>query len=211
MKHMSAASRKYYYESIIKPCRELYGDVIPIIASHVAYSGVETLEELIQNAPAETDADSVSTGDKPFNTWNINLCDEDVMAIFESGGIIGLNFDQRILAVPPKDKKQTYPDDYDISFFWENLKGMMKVVAASNHPEKENLLDLFALGTDFDGYIDPLDAYATVLDFEKLEQDLRDKITSDPDSAPLLFGMDPGTFVEKVCYSNAYNFTRKYI
>ena len=133
------------------------------------------------------------------------------MAIFESGGIIGLNFDQRILAVPPKDKKQNHPDNYDIRFFWENLKGMMKVIAGSDHPEKEKLLDLFALGTDFDGYIDPLDSYATVLDFEKLERDLREKITSDPESSGLLYGMDPGTFVDKVCYGNAYDFARKFM
>jgi microsomal dipeptidase-like Zn-dependent dipeptidase len=211
VKHMSATSRKYYYESMIKPCRELYGDNIPVIASHVAYSGIGTLEELIQNAPAETDADSVSTASKPFNTWNINLSDEDVMVVFESGGIIGLNFDQRILAVPPKDKKQTYPGDYDAKFFWENLKAMMKVVASSGHPEKEKLLDLFALGSDFDGYIDPLDSYATVLEFEKLEQDLKEVVSSDPESGELLFGMDPGTYVEKVFYGNAYDFACRHM
>jgi len=216
-KHMSAASRKYYYDEIIKPCSTL-GDHIPIIASHVAYSGVKTLDELIINAPDEIDEHSISTKEKPFNTWNINLSDEDVLENFQSGGIIGLNLDQRILAMPPKEKKKMkkneYPANYDIGYLWENLKAMMLVIHNSDLPNKEKLVDLFGLGTDFDGYIDPIDEYPTVLEFDEMKKDLIEEIENDQKQNKLnglLYGLSPKEFVDKFCYDNAYQFVLKYI
>jgi len=208
-KHMSAASRKYYYDEIVKPCREK-GDHIPIIASHVAYSGVKTLDDLIRNASNETDTDSVSSIEKPFNTWNINLSDEDILEVFKSEGIIGLNLDQRILAMGKKEKKKAYPDDYDIGFLWENLKAMMLVIYNSDLPNKKNLVNLFGLGTDFDGYIDPLDNYPTVLEFDAMKNALIDKIKEDKKSDELLYGISPEDFADKFCYTNAYEFVLKH-
>lgn len=208
-KHMSAASRKYYYEEIVKPCWAK-GDKIPIIAGHVAYSGVKTLDELIQNAPSETDKDGISTIEKPFNTWNINLSDEDILEVFKSDGIIGLNLDQRILAMEGKDKNRTYPDDYDIGFLWKNLKAMMLVISNSDLPNKEKLVNLFGLGTDFDGYIDPLDDYPTVLEFGEMKTALIEKIKEDDESKKLLFGLSPKDFADRFCYTNAYEFVLKH-
>jgi hypothetical protein len=205
---MSALSRKYYYKEIIEACRDVHGDKIPIIASHVAYSGIKTLDELIVNAPKETDKEGVSTFDKPFNTWNINISDEDIIEIFKSDGIIGVNLDQRILAVPKKEKKTNYPDDYDIGYFWDNLKGMMKVIINSNLGDKEKVLKLFALGTDFDGYIDPLDKYPTVLEFDDFRKALIKKVNQEEDreKANLLFGVSTEEFVNNICYQNAFDF-----
>jgi len=208
IKHLSARARKFYYDEVIKPCKN-NNDNIPIVASHVAYSGIKTIDGLIANATKETDKDAVSTIDKPFNTWNINLSDEDIIEVFLSGGIIGINIDQRILAVPKKDKKRTYPDDYDISFFWDNLKAMMMVIINSELDNKEKVVDLFALGTDFDGYIDPLDKYPTVLEFKELRKALIKKIEQDDQKDKLVFGLDTTVFVDKVCFGNAYAFVLK--
>ncbi len=208
-KHMSATSRKYYYNEIVKPCWEK-GDKIPIIASHVAYSGIKTLDELILNMPTEIDENSISTDKKPFNTWNINLSDKDILEVFKSDGIIGLNLDQRILALPPKKKKQSYPDDYDISYLWENLKAMMLVIYNSDLPHKEKLVNLFGLGTDFDGYIDPLDDYPTTLEFDDMKIALIKKMKEDNETNKLLFGLSPEDFADKFCYTNAYDFVLRH-
>lgn len=208
IKHMSAAAREYYYNEIIHPCSR-NGDKIPIIASHVAYSGEKTLDELINYANKESDNDAVSTIEKPFNTWNINLCDEDIKEIFESDGIIGLNFDQRILAVPKRKRKKEYPDNFDISYFWENLKAMMAVILKDDNPEQQKIKKvhgLFGLGTDFDGYIDPLDTYPTAIKFKLFEQSLMKEIEKDQQKDRFLFGANIVKFVEGICYQNAYDF-----
>jgi hypothetical protein len=210
IKHVSASARKAYYNEIIKPCRA-NDDNIPIVASHVAYSGVKTIDRLIARAGFETDKDAESAINKPFNTWNINLSDEDVIEVFLSDGIIGINIDQRILAVPEKDKKHNYPDDYDIGFFWRNLKAMMLVIIDSDLDNKEKVVDLFALGTDADGYIDPLDKYPSVLEYDDLKQDLIKKIEEEHDviKDKLLFGLDVRAFADKICFENAYQFALK--
>ncbi|MFC2100423.1 hypothetical protein ACFLRZ_01195 [Bacteroidota bacterium] len=208
VKHMSAQSRKYYYREIIDKCREK-GDHIPIIASHMAYSGIKDLQSLIEQAAFEDDQNAAFSPSKPFNIWNINLSDEDVIEIFKSGGIIGVNFDQRVLGVPPKEKDKSYSQDEWMPFFWRNLKGMMRVILNSdlNIPyDKSKLVNLFGLGTDFDGYIDPMDEYPTVLEFDKFKQDLVRIIKADDENEDFLFGLSPEKFADKVCFENAYDF-----
>lgn len=47
-----------------------------------------------------------------FNPSSINLYDDDVVHIIESGGLIGLSMDQRILGVPDNEMMETgYPDE----------------------------------------------------------------------------------------------------
>lgn len=208
IKHMSAAARKFYYQEIIHPCNKL-GDRIPIIASHVAYSGEKKLDELIENANQESDKDAESSINKPFNIWNINLCDEDINEIFESSGIIGISLDQRILGIPKKKKKRRYPDNYDIHFFWENLKAMMAAIFNNrqiNNEIIERTHKIFGLGTDFDGCIDPLDKYPSSMEFRRFERDLIEEINNDPNSSSFLFISDVVKFVEGICFNNAYRF-----
>ena len=59
---------------------------------------------------------------------------------------------------------------------------------------------------DFDGFIDPVNKYPTVMDFEQLAKDLIQVINNDPDKDALLFETDVETFVKKVCFDNAYDF-----
>lgn len=209
VKHMSSLSRKDFYNEIIHKAK---GKKIPIISSHSAYSGVKTLLELNTNSPFEMDEHSISTIDKPFNTWNINLSDEDIIEIFKSEGIIGLNLDQRILAIPKKQKNRTYPTNYNISYLWENIKGILRVILnypLSDIPPKQNLVFLLGLGSDFDGYIDPMDSYPTSLEFEELRKDLIDIIYHDPGCSQFLCSLTVEQFVDNICFNNAYNFVLK--
>ena len=82
-------------------------------------------------------------------------------------------------------------------------------VIRSDDPEltsKKEIVHTFCLGTDFDGFIDPVNKYPTVMDFEQLAKDLIEVIKSDPDKDTLLFGTDVEMFVKKICFDNAYNF-----
>ncbi len=208
VKHLSVVARKEYYDNIIEPCMAK-GDVIPVIASHVAYSGRKTLKQLINNIDKEKDGLTVKRFSNDFNAWNINLCDEDILLIFKTGGLIGINLDQRILAIPEEDHKN---EDSHIRYVWANMKAMIKVVVESKVtglPPKVQVVDLLCLGTDFDGYIDPANKYATILDFHELRADLVKEITDDPDAKKLLFGLTPDELAEKICFSNAFDFVVK--
>lgn len=105
VKHMSAESRKEFYEF-----RRKHFPGIPITASHVGCTGIsrdnvnDYIEEI--NAPLFNKRKcNLITYRKPtgilpgteFNPWSINLYDEDIVEILSSDGLIGLSLDQRIL------------------------------------------------------------------------------------------------------------------
>ena len=208
VKHLSVVARKEYYEQIIRPCFQK-GDVIPVIASHVAYSGREKLKELIDNIPNEKDGLMAERFGHKFNAWNINICDEDAITIFKSGGLIGINLDQRVLGIPKGDQKER---EKHIHYVWQNMRAIMLAIVEANDddlPDKERVVDLLSLGTDFDGYVDPVDKYATVIDFALLRKDLEKAIAGDPEKDKLLFGLTPEKLAEKICFTNAVDFVVK--
>ena len=209
VKHMNVISRMEFYNEIVNPCFRK-GDIIPLIASHVAFSGREKLTDLVANMNQEVDGFSADRFGHTFNAWNINLCDEDVITIFKTGGLIGINLDQRILGIPKKDKKNK---EIHIQYIWQNMKAMMKAVIESDEtglPPKKEVVNLLCLGTDFDGYIDPADKYSTTLEFQDLRDDLVKTINKDPKKDDFLFNTyTTEDLVEKICFSNAYDFVVK--
>ncbi len=212
VKHMSAMARKWYYTGVVEDCRNK-DDHIPVIASHCGYSGIKKLDDLIDFAHKESDNDAEVTIAKPFNTWNINLCDEDILNIWRSGGIIGINLDQRVLGIPKKNRHRKYPENFDISVFWRNLKSMMSVVLLSIDPDPEKINtihNLFCLGSDYDGYIDPLDKYATALKFDNFRNDLIEEIENDPQRLSFFHIYNTQDFVDGICYDNAFYFVQRH-
>lgn len=209
VKHLSATARKEYFHDFVLPSLKS-GKPIPVIASHVAYSGVEKLDDLIKRMDKEKNGDFTKKNGHKFNNWNINLCDEDVVNIYKSSGLIGINFDQRVLGLAKKDMKK---NETHAGYIWQNIKGMMNAVINSADPDitsKKEVVNLFSLGTDFDGYIDPVNKYSTVIDFEQMAQDLIEVIDNDPDKAKLTFGLKAEELVQKICFDNAYDFAVKH-
>ena len=199
LKHMAASSRKDYYDKIIKPAMNK-GNIIPVIASHVGYSGIDTLDALIRNQKKERDKKKFNGG---FLKWNINVCTEDLLMIVRTKGIVGLNFDQRILGVP-KRKRQVR--DNNIDTIWRNLKAMVEAIQNTTllNPEEKGIAwDIFCIGTDFDGYIDPINTFPSALEFELFARKLQEKASS---NTAVLGGLSAQEMVEKVCYSNLEEF-----
>jgi hypothetical protein len=99
IKHMSHQSRTFFYK-YLEEKRAV--ENIPIIASHMGVTGMASYDENSYparnvNVPADMDA-AYNNNKGMFNVWDINLFDDDIINIHLSGGIIGLNFDQRILS-----------------------------------------------------------------------------------------------------------------
>jgi hypothetical protein len=212
VKHMSAKGRWEYYNKIVKPYNlKNPARKIPVIASHVGYSGCETLQELIDNTKDEKN----NTSKDHFLFWNINLSDDDIAEIHNSGGLIGMSFDQRVLGL-----EQTL-----LTFLklprnrLNNINGFMRMLErVVSVPFKRQLVDpagiwnTLTIGTDYDGFIDPVDPYPTVLSFDLFRRDLEDALRSwRRDSRAALLGeLNVEKVVEGICFRNAYEFVKKH-
>jgi hypothetical protein len=202
VKHMSARSRRDYYNKIILPALEK-NNIIPVIASHIGYSNIQSLNALIDNEINEHDKKVFGDG---FLPWNINLCYEDLKIILRTKGIVGLNFDQRILGVPSRKKERK---DNSIKTIWRNLEAMVRALQNDpdlNKEEKEGIWDIFCLGTDFDGYIDPINDFPTALEFDLFAIQLTEEVKKE-EYISLLYDHSTEEIVKKICFENLKEFT----
>jgi len=110
VKHMSLATRRMLIEDI-RTRPEFAGILQPLVCTHAGFTGLSYNDIPDYMVCKEIDNPKkclyiawgkprmYSFGDEviAFNPSSINLYDEDIIAILESGGIIGLNMDKRIL------------------------------------------------------------------------------------------------------------------
>lgn len=125
-----------------------------------------------------------------FYPWGINLADEEVKIIYDSKGIIGLNFDERILGGYMSNYNEKYKRNTKEKF--KNL-GIISSSFAVNfeeyyrcEPLLRNVLyivlkserndttawDHVAIGSDFDGLIDPINPCRTAAEIPSLHTKL---------------------------------------
>jgi microsomal dipeptidase-like Zn-dependent dipeptidase len=155
-KHMSVAARKEYYAFIQNYNFVNPSDRIPVICSHTAVNGFQTLDSSIKQNDV-----AAKTKNHRFYRWSINTSNEEIQLIHESQGLIGLMLDkgnlggvatvQKISAIADKEKqKQEF-----CKLFWDNAFQIVRAVG-----EKSGW-DIISLGSDFDGSITHLDPYET--------------------------------------------------
>ena len=105
IKHTSLRSRRQFYE-VLKNDDGSYRQTI--ICTHAGVTGISINERVkyLLNKPINMDTvykveylkpQSTHLPDTYYNCNSINLYDEDIEEILNSGGLIGLSFDQRIL------------------------------------------------------------------------------------------------------------------
>jgi microsomal dipeptidase-like Zn-dependent dipeptidase len=102
VKHMSFYSRQYLYAM-----RAANGWThIPLVASHMGVTGTSLERNTYVKRFAGVGDEQIKRlkfwrkkglGNTLFNPWTINLYDEDILAILQSRGLIGISFDQRIV------------------------------------------------------------------------------------------------------------------
>lgn len=164
IKHMSAISRSQYLQHL-NSIKETTGEIIPIIVSHGAANGRRSMKE-------KNIVDIKETG---FNLFEqeINFYDDEIVAVAQSGGIFGLQLDERRIASPEYIKHQVHHAiernkimHYRSYLLWQQVQHIAELL---------NSRDLFAwdvlaLGSDYDGLIDTLNSFWT----EKQIPDLAD-------------------------------------
>ena len=183
-KHMSVATRKEFY-TYIRNKREFAGDSIPIIHSHAAVSGWATLDQ----AASQQD-DNELDKDQFFSRWQINLTNEDILETYDSDGLIGVvlhegrmpggNFHQQVRKLRKRikryrndDRRRLYVEralkDLYLKLIWSTIFHMVKVVW---DVRGEDGWKMIALGSDYDGLVDPINAFPNVDSFQNLRQEM---------------------------------------
>ena len=74
--------------------------------------------------------------------------------------------------------------------------------------DRVKVWDRICLGTDYDGLIDPFNPYPTALSLDRFADDLREQLAKVSHTRMIeAIGVDE--LVEKICWKNAYEFTRR--
>ncbi|MBV7269291.1 membrane dipeptidase [Winogradskyella luteola] len=147
VKHMSRASRKTYYQLL----ETIYADEnIPIIVSHGAINGKLSIEE------QDTSDSKLS---KQFNGADINFYDSEILRIAKSKGIFGLQLDERRIGskrairnsrIYWPSKKRRYSNKSQL--IWNQIQHVAELL------DKNGLFcwETVAIGSDFDGIVNPI-------------------------------------------------------
>ncbi len=79
-----------------------------------------------------------------------------------------------------------------------------------SHFKKSNIWTVLCLGTDYEGYVDPLDDFPTILEFDKLEETINSIIEDfiNEGKKETYFLNDPSTIAYKICKDNVMTFLK---
>ncbi|MEC9442164.1 MAG: hypothetical protein VYE40_13755 [Myxococcota bacterium] len=207
-KHMSARSRKEYYETIVRPANAKLAEnepALPVILSHAGYSGVSSLDAMIEDTGNEDDYWHIGA----YYAWNLNFCDDDIRMVHETGGIFGVCLDQRVAGILPKQKVH---DEQWIHVLMQQILGVVDVIMLDDRyspQEKARIWDCVGLGTDYDGMIDPMSRYPTTLDLDLLAMDLHEALEAIAHTR-MIQEIGVETLVEKICWKNAWELVRRH-
>ena len=156
IKHMSTAARKEYYE-LLDSGDDTFKD-LPIIISHGACNGLTSFSNPVPGYPESA---------KLLNPASINFYDEELIRLARSGGIIGLQLDERRLAnkATLKNTKHSLKRHKIMHYRSELLWNQLRHIATVLDSNGLFAWDCMAIGSDFDGIIDPLNGFWTAEEF----------------------------------------------
>jgi microsomal dipeptidase-like Zn-dependent dipeptidase len=160
IKHMSRRLRLDYYDMLD---REFEGEDIPVFASHGALNGYESINDSVCPNLDENGL---------FFGGDVNFYDDEILRIEKSHGVFGLQLDDRLIS-SKKIKHKVFV------FYSKKRKLRIRSKKIWNHIQRiAELLDkhgrnawgTVALGTDFDGMVDPPNGFWTAKEFPLLYQ-----------------------------------------
>jgi microsomal dipeptidase-like Zn-dependent dipeptidase len=214
IKHMSWEGRQWYYQHLRE--RRAAGDDVPVICTHTAIAGVSCTDPLW----LEKDGDKKSKNTF-LDPWTINLCNEDIQAIHESKGMIGIMLDRFKLCGKLGEEmiKKTYEGSAKRRKVYVSII-MANILAAVRAVNQASAWDILCIGSDFDGLIRPFEIYNRSADFPDLAQDIHDFLSAPWDIEhfmdaqsieKLKFGLSPQSLTEKIMFSNLQTFTMRQV
>ena len=149
LKHCDAVSRAQIYKLARRHNQ-------PVIGSHIAFSGRPTNVTGNGNELLQKGEDLVKHRKqaKRFNPWDINFHDDDIIQIHELGGIMGLILDERVLGSPAA-WTEAHSANNHTKLVYNQIEHAYRVITRAGFaPQKA--FDSLAIGSDFDGIIEPI-------------------------------------------------------
>lgn len=204
-KHMSIAARFEYYGFVRNYNYLNPDDKIPIITSHSGVNGYKDMTTSLRKK------DNMAKSRKSvFHKWSINVSDEEIRIIQESGGLIGVMMDKGLLGGINLINKAAAIEDVAkqreefCRLIWLNV---FQIIDAVGH---EGGWDVPAIGTDYDGTITHIDPYETAADMPTLREDLIAYLHKHGNKKDLWYGQTPEQMVARIMNGNAMQFYKKY-
>lgn len=205
VKHMNTASRKSYYELLDT---KYVGENIPVIASHGAVNGKRSII-----AWRETDyPESLPY----FNDIDINLYDDELIRIAKSNGLFGIQLDERRIGSKKaiKESKIWFPNKRKqlkkkSLLVWRQIEHCAKVLNA----EGLYCWGIQAIGSDFDGIVNPIKGLWTAENIQDLADELvhhaERYLTNNRDMLLEFNRVSTSFIVEAVLHQNAMDFLKR--
>jgi microsomal dipeptidase-like Zn-dependent dipeptidase len=217
--HMSINVRKWYFDYI-----QQRGDHIPVIVSHTGVNGYRTMEEAEFHADADHVhdlADERYENSEKHNPWDVFVSDEEIMIIHNSGGIMGLNLDERIgmgkKRLDETKKLARFKPAKVAREIW--IKPLVdEILYIARHimdetGQSEGIWDNISMGSDFNGMITPLKPFNKADKFPDLQENLFKELINRRNSDAVLTGKsepDIQEITDKIMWKNNLRFLEKH-
>lgn len=203
LKHMSVKARQQYYHFLET---EHVGEKIPLIASHGAVTGLKSAIDPVE--------ENFSNSGK-FQTNDINFYNDEIIRIGRSGGLFGIQFDERRLG----DKQEVKESGKNLSrrkmlfkkskLIWNQVQHIAEVLDRNG----QFAWGTACIGSDNDGMVNPLNGFWTAEEFPMLDSYLEkhayNYITS-PEAKKLQpqNRLTADEIVERFMHGNAWEFLK---
>lgn len=201
VKHMNYQSRKDYYRYL----KENYPEFdIPIIVSHGALNGLNCFEKQQNLNP---------TG-KYFLKKEINFFDNEILKVAKSKGLFCFQLDERrlidnIKRVPKSLTKRGMLKNRS-RLLWNQIQHFVEIL---DQHGVANVWDYMAIGSDFDGIINPLNGFWTAKETKSLYENLVKHSKEYHNSSNFRLNkensIDPKLAMDKIFRLNALNFLER--
>ncbi len=219
VKHMSPIGRKRFYELR----KTKYKSEIPIIMSHGVANGLPTHGATISNYPELGNGfinpmEDVTDGDGKFKDHNlINFYDDEIIEMVQSAGILGLQLDERRLANEETIRKVKHSlfrnkiMHYRSELLWKQVQYIAELLDDKGLYAWGNI----AIGSDYDGLVDPLNAFWSAEEYDDLagylERHAYNYLKENPGRLKQPFNKVSSDFIiQSIFCDNAWNFLKRW-
>jgi len=204
LKHMSVQSRNEYFHFLET---EHPGELIPLLVSHGAVTGLRSHSEKVED-------DLMNYG--KYQSNDINFYDDEILKIADSGGLFGIQFDERRLG-SESELKKTGPNlsrrkmlFYKSKLVWNQIEHIAEVL---NRHERF-AWGIQCIGSDYDGMVNPLNGFWTAEEMplfdSYLEKHAYNFIASNASDSLKDFNKTTASeIVERFMRGNTYDFLKK--
>lgn len=204
LKHLSVQARKEYYAFVDE---EFPNETIPLIISHGAVNGLRSFDERVED-------DLFNYG--KYQSDDINFFDEELVRVAKSGGLFGVQFDERRVGSKTELKntgpflsrrKMLY---YKSKLIWNQIQHIAEVLNRND----QYAWGIQCIGSDYDGMVNSLNGFWTAGEMplfdSYLEKHAYNFIASEQsDNLKNYNKIKASDIVERFMHGNAYEFLKR--